>query len=68
MRLTVKAPVSRLRIREWSGGSIEMNMPGICGDGSVATGIPGVSYGMWSTPMSWRELNRVSAINWRTAS
>ena len=68
IRLTVKAPVSRLRSRPWSGGSIAMNMPGSCGDGSVATGMPGVSYGTWTTSRSSRELNRVSAIICRTAS
>lgn len=68
IRLTVKAPVSLLRSRVWSGGSMAMNMPGSCGDGSVAAGMPGVSYGTWRTPMSRRELNRVSAMSVRTAS
>ena len=68
MRLTVKAPVSLRRSRVWSGGSMAMNRPGTCGDGSVGTGMPGVSYGMWRMPRSWRELNRVSAMSWRTAS
>ena len=41
MRLTVKAPVSLRRSRVWSGGSMAMNRPGTCGDGSVGGGHAG---------------------------
>jgi hypothetical protein len=36
-------------------------------NGSVKAGMPGISYGSWRMPMSWRELNRVSAMSWRAS-
>ena len=48
IRLTVNAPVSLRRRRVWSGGSMLMNSPGTCGEGSVCSGMPGVGNGTFS--------------------